>query len=380
MLLSAKPKDKVILMLSAQSSVVRGTLIRLTQGQIPLIMFNQSENLTLRGRGDKEHHFSMVEKALKSAEESALLRFVIEKRNDDTLPSHISEVHYVLSSPWIISGAKNISKDFGRQTIVTEKGILELIGKERQKYAPQKAESMEIVEEKIFDVRLNGYSVNKWAGKTARTLEVPFAFSMVEKSLAERLYGLLLPTKATISFHSALLLHFLGMEMVSPHRHSFTLAHVHGELTDVLVVKNHNCVFFGSFENGMDIMINKLAEDLGVSEKIADTSLSLWLAGKLEKAEADRVGLSAEKVRKQWMEDFSNLLKSADCEGSLPGEAVITCKKHEDFLAEAFRNHYAGAKVESLGFEELSHAVSFSPKAEQLRVIALYAIALNALK
>ncbi len=380
MLFAPKTKDKVILMVSVQSSIIRATLVRTGKGKLPLIFFNCSKSIKQRDATDSNYLVKSAVNHIKDAMEEAAKEFHARRQSEDqSYPKTIAQVHYVLSSPWIASYARVIGKKYDRPTAITKKSIKELIGREREKYLSKDADNEEIAEEKIFDIRLNGYSIPQWDGKIANTLEIAFAASIVPKNVVERFREVALHTLHTSSiyFHSSLLLHHIGVQHLLPNKDSYALVHIHGELTDVVIVEKHTCVFFGSFPVGINTVIRAIANSLGVSLEVADSYLTIYTSGKIESDSQKKVAALLNDISEGWVAEYEKLLADSGYNDRLPATAMISSRIHEAFFATSYKNKYQSASIEPIASELLSQAVAFAPKAEQLRILGLYAIALN---
>ncbi len=379
MIFGSKAKDKAILMISVQSSIVRVTIVHLSKSQLPLILFNSSKFIKQRDDVDANYLVKATTNHISEGVDEALKEFHAMRHADMRLPHSISEVHFVLSSPWIASHARKLSKAFSKPAAITSKGIKEMISGERSKYLAIDSSRQDIVEEKIFDIRLNGYSIPEWEGKMANSMDISFATSVVGKAVIERFEEACAHVvhKNNVHFHSSLLLHHIGTQQILPNKASYVLVHIHGELTDVVIVDQQMCVFFGSFSRGINTVVRSIAHAMQTSDSMADSYLTMYLSGKTV-PDADRKSIDIiQDVQRGWMGEFLKLLKNSGYTGYIPESVMISSRIHEPFFIDSYKKKYPNAEVEIVTKEMLSVGVKYAPKAEQLRVLGLYAIALN---
>lgn len=381
MFLAKKSKNKIALILSIQSSIVRSSLVLSETGRPPIILFNHNHIIKFREKLDESFLINSTDKAVKEALNNALSALYGMSRADSRVPRHIEDIHFVLSSPWIASYARSLHQSFGRNLVVTRKGIFNLINKERAKVDVMK-DNYEIVEEKVFDVKLNGYSVPEWEGKAANELDVAFASSVADRNIIRQFKSLCDGNayRNSVNFHSSLLLYYIAIKSVFPEKANYALIHIHGELTDILIIRNHLCVYFGSFAWGINTVIRTIGKYLEVSEAMADSYLSLFVGKKMETEEHKNAEEVLAKISDEWIKGLLDSVEKHSYEGKIPEEVYVISRIHEDFFVKSYKSRFDNASVAPMDREILSKSVAFAPKVENLRVIALYAIALNILE
>ena len=198
------------MILDVQSSVVRGSLVLMTLSAKPIVVFTHNSNIPGKAQFDVNYliktTLAAVGETISSAEK--YLNILKHEKTLKPLPHKISAIHYALLSPWIVSKAKVMSIDFDKKTKISSQYISGIIEKERSKMLPKSDEPIELIEQKIFDVRLNGYSVSEWENRETDRLEVSFAVSMAGvrmiESFVRECRGVV--SQSHVHFHSSLLL------------------------------------------------------------------------------------------------------------------------------------------------------------------------------
>lgn len=382
MLFSKKNEQKVIALIAVQSSVVRGTLVMMQPGIAPTLLHTATKNIRHHEHTDETYLLKSAASHAQTVLEDIIKELHYIALNTEGLPEKISEIHFALSSPWIRSHAWVISKKFDRETVITQKVVKDIIASERTAHFKVSSGDDVIVEEKIFDVRVNGYSVPVWEGKTALGLEIAYASSLARKKILDHLEEvcthIVPPNK--IFFHSALLLHYIGIHSLLPHKDNYGLVHVHGEVTDIVIIEKNLCTYFGSFDRGINSVIRSIAHNLHVSEAIAESMLTLYVGGRLEDIEEKRTRNIIDDISVGWAAELEKCLRTGGYDHELPNLLMTTARIHEGFFTKSLQNNYPTSKMEPVTAELFGDKIKYLPKVERLRLTGLYALALTIVK
>lgn len=383
MLFSKHRNNKTILIFDVQSAIVRASVVNYSGSEKPRVLFTAERMLIYRKETGTAHLIKDTLDALQGCVDSAM-KFVHDeaakpkKETGSAIDSKISEIHFVLSSPWIVSKAKTITQVYKRPVTVTKNGIVSIIERERVGDAPDQTGPVEIIEEKIFSVRLNGYHIIDWEGKTAQNIGISFAVSVAGTGMIQRFRDIcrhIVPERK-ISFHSSLLLQHVGIKILKPEKRDYALIHIHGELTDLVISEDNDCVFFGSFPMGIATVTRLIGRETKSSDNAADSLIALYSGDYLDKSNGAVTTTAVEHAIDVWNEGLSKLLKES---GHSLRTTIITAKTHEEFFKQSFKRTHSGSKIESFTVEEISDHVSFGPRSEMLRLTGLYAISINSL-
>lgn len=379
-LFSKKPERDLILVVDVQSSIVRFTLLGIMADELPNILLVHTVATPYKPHAGSGYLVKITIRAITQALNDILraLHAGISSGRFVGVRHRISAVHYVLSSPWIVSQAKTLSMSFDHETRLTKEKISDTILKERLKMGGDSADLVAI-EEKVFDVRLNGYSVSSWEGMTAKSADVSFVTSIASSKMIDRFKDVVKHHIGGhhIYFHSSLLLQNIGIQKIMPGSGAYTLIHVHGELTDVVVVNRHSCVFFGSFPLGVRGIIRKIAHAARTDEHTAESSLVLHLGKQFDMSHGKGLDGIINDVEKGWTSELSRLFAEGELADTLPVQTIISAHAHEGFFVRAFEKAYPGSKVRLLEMEEIEPFVKWSERTEKSVVPALSAVALH---
>jgi hypothetical protein len=297
------------------------------------------------------------------------------------IPSKISAIHFTLSSPWIVSEAKVVKEAFPKDTRISRSYILGLLEKERNKLLSSTSDPVSVVEEKIFDVRLNGYSVSAWEGRETRDLEVTFAVSVIGTRMMEKFITECHPIVPArhISFHSSLVLQHVAIQILSPGLDNYCLLNIHGELTDFTLVHHCSCAFFGSFAHGVRTTVRKLALASNIDEHTADSLITLFTGGQLDSAHGKETIDLVDKILNTWGSDFQKVLTQGLADLPVLSSIIFSALSHDDFYAKELKNIFPNVRIQLLSIDEIVNRVDFLEKSERRRLTCLYAIAINAI-
>ncbi len=306
-----------------------------------------------------------------------------KKDSADIIPHKISEVHYVLSSPWILSEARRMEISFDTSRMVREDVIRKMVSEEREKLAEEARAKGKIipVEEKIFDVRLNGYSVTNWQNREAKSISVSFVTSISGTKMVARFKDLCshVVFGHKVFFHSSLLLQHIALNEVNPKREMYAIIHVHGEVTDIVEVDKHACVYFGTFPIGTQTMLRMFAKETKTDLQVAASTLNMH-KGHLTGQASGKNAESINKVDEYWFKQFENSMKAGPLSTEGGMSFVVSSMERLDDIVSLLREKYPKVSVETLDGDDLSTFVSYDIAAERHVMISLYAESLGKLR
>jgi hypothetical protein len=378
---SRNKKDRLDLILDIQSSVVRGSLMLIRKGAVPRILWTKNIDIPYRAHGGSAYLIKMAVHAVEEISGNAHI-YLRDNRSGELLPVRINTVHCVLASPWIVSRARTISQEFPKETRITRSCVADIIKAERSQMSSGNEDGLMSIEEKIFDVRVNGYSVASWEGNIAKNLEVSFAISLAGTRMIERFSHVISQAGAyhkEVRFHSSLLLEYSGIGLALSINEPYILIHIHGELTDLVIADAHSCILFGSYPIGIHTVVRKVAHALNISDTIADSLIAIHESAKLDTVHNQAAIIAIGNVARRWRNEYTKLT-SLVLPGRLPDVSVILAHTHEDFFNVAMRETSGSMRVKNLSVDEFGAHVSFDPGAERLRLTMLYAVAIRSME
>src|SRR3989344_3927013 len=374
-------KGSLILIVDVQSSIIRGALIRFLPHLEPLVIFTYTKNLPYKPSSDNSR---LIELTVEATSEimTAVYQYLHSTTSDEELPKDLDGIHYALSSPWIISEAKTVTINFNQPTTITKKLVLDTITNERKVMVPKtniSDDRISIIEEKIFNVKINGYHISSWQGRKASRLDVSFATSICSINTADLFKDICkFIEKDKIHFHSSILLQHIGIQYVLPKKDSYILVHVHGEHTDTTIVYNHNCFFFGSFAVGIYTLVRKIAHVSKTNFQVSDSALSIDPGEKTSQTKKDKMTEAVEAGQNLWIDAYKSHMDSPGARSvPSPSHAIILSHAHEKFMIRTLNKTYPKLQAASLPIENVQTKIKYCRLAEHVRLTGLYAIAIN---
>jgi cell division ATPase FtsA len=372
MLFGKSPQGSLILILDIQSSIVRASVVHLQKDKLPTIVYAYTKNVPYRQNTGSGRIVQVTLDAIKEIM-TGVHHFLETQASKLHVPKKIREVHFALSSPWVISQAKTLTHTFKQPTEITEKLILDIISKERNSLIPEnfQGNKVDIIEEKISNVRLNGYIIHDWKGKKSTDIEVSFSISIAGSNTADLLRSVcMIVPRNRIYFHSSLLLQYIAIEQLIPSHSAYTLVHVHGELTDIAVIDHHSCIFFGSYPIGVYSVIRKVAKEGNTDVEVADSAIGI-----AEHAEPNAAVAAGAQF---WTNEFKKMFDSATPPILLPGRTILCGHVHEEFFRKSLKGAYPHMQPDILTLDEIKAFVTYGTD-DKIRLSGLYAMAIHSI-
>ncbi len=232
----------------------------------------------------------------------------------------IKSIHYILSTPWVISQSKTVEIKYEKDTLVTENIVREIINEDRKKLVETYENDMIFVEQKIFQVELNGYPVQNYHNKKTRTLKISFAFTLssdkiikkIEAAVSKNLYI------AKEHYHSAILLQYMSSRELVSEAQDLIVLHVHGELTDVVVVKKGFSSYLASFPFGTSTLVRKVATSLKSTFEETTSSLAMLGDKKLDETHHNKMETVLASIMKGWQSDCMQSIEGIGKQVAIP--------------------------------------------------------------
>ncbi len=375
--------DELDLLLDIQSGLVRGALVQYKKGEKPHLIYIISKNIQFKSNVDSAYFTKMMIKAVEEVASLVLKEGFERARGLGLHHPHLHTVHYILSSPWIISESKTIKVEFPEAREITESLVESILKKEHesliQKYKTEgKGEhDLTFIEQKIFDIRLNGYSVENYKGKKVQKVEISFAVTLSTNHILERIRNSvrkIIHSEKEVH-HSALLLHYLSLRSLIPNHEEYISLHAHGELTDIVIVKEGISSYFSSFPFGTTTLIRKIAEAANLSEETSDSLLSIYEDGKLEETEKIKIEKVITSLILSWQSECIKTLFAVGEKSLLPRLIYLSVHSHYKIFKDALQ----GTQFEVLAFDDsvIDTVIKYEKKSERSPLMGMYALALK---
>src|ERR1035437_9872508 len=288
----------------------------------------------------------------------------------------ITSIHYVLSSPWIVTKTRCVKVNYPKKTAVTKKTIEKIVEAERielqNAFIPNDVAGMvydlTCIEQKIFEIKLDGYPVvhlaatnagktkpsSKHIPKKASELEVSFAVTMSSVGIVNQVQAIVekVVRVKDQAFHSALLLLFASVRNVFDDAKDYIVAHVHGEVSDIILVNNNIYSLIASFPFGTSTFLRKSSQATDESERLMQSMLALHTSSSLHGDHHEKVSKAIDPVVRSWSRDLMSTISGARAGKSpFPNTIFLFAKDYHSHFERALRDVAGSMKLDIVPFK-----------------------------
>ncbi len=374
--LNSKKKEELSLVLDIQSDLVRAAVVQFCPLEKPHVIYSLSQHISF---DSKLNASRMTDLMLKAVSDIGM------KLVKDGIKG-IKSVHYVFSSPWVIPQSKTVKIEYENEIEIKDSVVLNIINKERKELIAKFKENnlnneyefdISFIEENVFDVRLNGYSVTDYKGKKAKSLEISFATTLSSYRILDRIDKTIKNTLKIkkVHYHSALLLRYTALRSLIDNKDEYISVHIHGELTDIVVVKRNFSSHLASFPFGRTTISRKLSNSTRSTMQAIDSSISMYEDERLERSEQQKIMKLIQPIIEEWKNQFMNSIKSMGENEAIPHSVYLSTHRH----FKLFKNIIESEKFEVFTMDDnfVDKSVIFDRAIDRNSIIGIYAFALN---
>ena len=374
-------KGKISILIDIQSGLVRGALVLNKGEDKPHILYVTTQSFTRKTYVDSTYITKTMLKSVFMVTNSIANEGMTKIQSLGYSRKLLNSIHFILSSPWVISRSKLVKIQFENETKITEKIISDIIMEEQNKLKHDFGPDLILTEQKIFEIKLNGYVVNNFEDRKAKTLEVSFATTLGSEKIINRIHQAVLKNIHIEKkyYHSALLLHFIALQSLFPRREDFISIHIHSELTDIIVVKKGICACLASFPFGVSTLSRKISHALKHTNETSDSILNLYGASKLENNENQKIKKIIEPLMQVWHNQLlKSVVKNNEDKFIVPRLVYLSAHSHFDIFRSVFTlNNNEKYEVISFDTSKIEPYVVYEKVSEKSQVIGMYALALK---
>jgi hypothetical protein len=301
----SRKHKKYSLIFNISGGSVSSAIVDFTEKSGINIVFYNKEKFTFSEKVDSAKHLEQLKKTLAvSVEKMHKFGFTKIKTHRNEKIS-INKIFYNFSSPWILSETKTIRVKEPRTFRLTDDYIKNLINREIQKDKSQD----QIIENKIIQVKANGYILENIKKTLTRELEISIFTSRISANIlksAEEIVGRFFMGRET-HCHSNTLACFSVLRDLFPHQDDFVIVNVNEELTEASLIKDGIMVADTSFPIGHNYFIKGLAKENKTDEIIAASTLRLSSIGAQNSLAAHKVEKDLQVYDKDWLTNISTV-------------------------------------------------------------------------
>ncbi len=224
----------------------------------------------------------------------------------------IDRVFYVFSSPWSVSQTKTIRIKDQKPIKITESYLSKLIKEQEKQFQAGISKVGKIIEQKIIQVKVNGYAVDNFYGKQAKDLELSVFFSVVPEDILLTIDSAVSKTfnVKNVWCHSLSLSTFSIIQDLFPQKKDFIHIDISEEMTDISIIKDNVMISAASIPLGRNDFIRELSKELKVTPEIADSMISMQTAKSNDQLAAMRLAMAMDSAARNWLSKIFEVLDS----------------------------------------------------------------------
>ncbi len=273
----------------------------------------------------------------------------------------VESADFIFSSPWLSSETKKVIIDFTVPTVVTEGIVKEAIEEEERKFAElidsAKTEKITLLESKVTDIKVNGYSVNNAYGQKAKKLELSIFISISTEKIIKEVKSALSKHfhVAKINLHSeaqTLQSYLSGMEGIG---NNYVFINVHGEVTEFIHVNHDHIVAWATIPIGTRTLMRRYAEKCKISNHMAMSDISLVVNGVLDNVVTESKMDVLGKIQDDWINETKEVISTFTTESSVPEKFHLYA---DSGMHLAFSKLFSTKVLGTLGFENTDDKVT----------------------
>jgi hypothetical protein len=247
----------------------------------------------------------------------------------------VKNVICIFASPWYLSQTKTVRTKWDAPTVFAKHFVDEALAKEQQAfqasiahsdYAEKFDKELSVAEQKVIQVRLNGYPTGDPYGKKAMDADISFFSSFLSKPIVEKFSDILSHAfhKETFIYHTFSFVSYKMVTRLFPDAQNFLLMDIAGEVSDLSLVKNGALAEAVSFPSGKNFLIRKIIKKLNVTPEIALSYLRMRGDKKMEAKLSSGVEEAINDVREEWLAYFKEAINSIVPSGIATRKMFVT--------------------------------------------------------
>lgn len=299
------------------NGVVKGGLVYHEVGKKPIILSARKKHLRYYEERDRAQIESMIlvefENLIKEIKTEDFPRLHNKKcGNPDT-------ALVILSSPWYLSETNTIKMQESVPFLITDKLINKATANIIKAYQGER-DTVAVLEQNFLYALLNGYSVSDPVGKKATDFSVDVFTSYSRKDSVKRIESILESNLHLhrIFIHSQSLVSFSAINDLYPKTKDYSVIDITSVLTEIMIIKENVLKDTASFPHGRYFLMQSIANTMNSSQDVAESMIESYFNNKLDTETGQKVKDSINIAEKEWLNNFSAVLRKISMNGSLP--------------------------------------------------------------
>ena len=325
-LFSSKKEDKTIVILDIGSGSVGGAIVLLPE--------DKNNKPVVKKIARNEIHYNN-EKLRVGAFTKSMLK-ALNLTLDDLYNKKIGapdKIICVVAAPWYSSETRTVKLKKNKTFIFSEKIAdqlvgkeVELIDKEHKKENKTLYSKLELIEQHIMNVSLNGYKVDSPIGMKTSSVEMNMVVSFSQKFFLDKIRKVVSKTfhDIPLTFSSFMTSSYFAVrdKYISPD--SYLLLDVGGEVTEVGIVSKGILRSSISFPFGKKTIFKYISTKLEIELRDAKELFNLYSSGHLPKDKRKKYEPLFKSIENSWSESFKQSVANLPHLLALPSTVFLT--------------------------------------------------------
>lgn len=297
-----KNKESYSLVFQLGSGSLSGGIIKFTEKPGETVLYYGKELIPFQAEISAEKHLNLMKTSLTN---------LAHKIQSDGLKNisltskksiKFDRVFYTFSSPWSTSQTKIIRVKEPKPIKITQVYLNKLISEQEKQFLSGPLSTSQVIEKKIIQVKINGYVVNDFYGKSAKDLELVVFFTAVPVEILKLVESAVSKTfnVKNVWCHSLALSVFSIVRNLFPQKEDFICLDINEEMTDILTIKDDIITSNSSIPFGRNNYLRELSASANVSEEVADSMIKLHNSKSHDELAAIKLSVSMDKVATVW--------------------------------------------------------------------------------
>lgn len=290
-------EKKFILLLDISSGSVSGALILRNKKSPPHILYYVKKDFKLRLETDE---------ILEKKEMLKAVEYVCNKIQKETMVIP-KEIHCFLASPWSQSKLHHIKIKEDKEFKFNESLLQKLVKKEIN-HLKKENEDLQIIDRRVVDTSLNGYSVETLDNKKVHSANIDVFVSFASADLITEIEDSIHKTfKLEMSFTSQMLADFVFIRSFVESKKEYIILNIGGNITEISLVKNNKLIATTSFPLGTNSVITTISKKMENNTTETASLFQCFLGGHLDEKKCSNILKDSDFARSLWR----TLLKQA---------------------------------------------------------------------
>ncbi len=335
-----KQEEEIIGVLEISSGYVSGIIMIKNAHGIPLILASsRKEYKFTQGRDVDRLQRDMCSSLLWICED-------IQKKTH-TRPSRIV---VVMASPWSYGEIRSLRLQKEKEFLFTQAIATNLIAEEVTCLEKERLDRVYVIDKKIIRVHLNGYTVQEPYGRNVRHVELDVFMSSAPRALLHTIEDTIHRIfKTKIVCTSGMMSDFIFARDMVPPGEDFLGISIHGEMTELTVIKSGATSSTAFFPLGTRSVIRDVAAELHVSVHEGRSLMHMYATGTLDEYRNPAVVLAGVHASLQWCTALKKVLNEMLPIRHMPSRVVVMADEllgtwlagtiHKKFFPEFTTSH-----------------------------------------